>query len=41
MRHAGPQRLRLLLGVERLTFRYYTERFGTIVLPRGERIPLG
>jgi hypothetical protein len=38
LRYAGKQRLHLLVGVrrgtERLVFRYYTERFGEVVLPR-------
>jgi hypothetical protein len=43
LRYAGPQRLRLLIGVrpgtERLAFRYYTERFGEVVLPGAGRVP--
>ena len=43
LRYAGPQRLRLLIGVrpgtERLAFRYYTERLGEIVLPGARRGP--
>jgi hypothetical protein len=39
----GAQRLRLVVGVregvERLTFRYYTEKFGDIVLPPSQRLP--
>jgi hypothetical protein len=42
MRYAGPQRLRLLVGVRRgvtrLAFRYYTERFGEVILPAAGRI---
>jgi len=43
MRYAGAQRLRLLVGVrqgvERLTFRYYTERFGDILLRAPGQLP--
>jgi hypothetical protein len=41
--YLGAQRLRLVVGVregvERLTFRYYTEKFGEIVLPPAQRLP--
>jgi hypothetical protein len=41
--YVGAQRLRLVVGVregvERLTFRYYTEKFGDIVLPPAQRLP--
>jgi hypothetical protein len=41
--YVGAQRLRLLVGVregvDRLTFRYYTEKFGDIVLPPAQRLP--
>jgi hypothetical protein len=43
LRYAGPQRLRLLVGVrrgvDRLAFRYYTEQFGEVVLPVPGRQP--
>jgi hypothetical protein len=41
--YVGAQRLRLVVGVregvERLTFRYYTEKFGDIALPAAQRLP--
>jgi hypothetical protein len=41
--YKGAQRLRLLVGVrqgvDRLTFRYYTEKFGEIVLPSAQHLP--
>jgi hypothetical protein len=41
--YVGAVRLRLVVGVregaDRLTFRYYTEKFGDIVLPPAQRLP--
>lgn len=43
IKYAGPQRLHLLIrvrpDVERLMFRYYTEKFGTVVLPPTAALP--
>jgi hypothetical protein len=41
-KYGGPLRLRLLIGVlpgvERLTFRYYLEEFGEVILPTRESV---